>query len=500
MRKRIDSVMKLLETRLHRNVLVNTIGVIWNGALIVLCTPVLVSLLGMEGYGLIGFWLMMQLVFSLFDLGLGASLLREFASLGHQQDNKDKLNLLLTLELVYWCLAIAIIVFIALSSEYLSVHWLKLVDISHDEAAAAVRWMALALGIQFPSALYSSGLVGMQLQGRVNIVQMAANTVKYLGGAAMLMWRSEPQFFFIVAAVASLIQTLAMRILLIRSVNAAIGSERSDPIIHFALLHKIWRFSAGMALTMIAGVVMANMDRLLLSRLLPAAELGKYTLAWTLTGFLQLGIQPYYRAFFPRFSELHSAGMFTQLRDEYFQGCVLTAMVIVPFFVMGMIFSPELFAVWLGRVDEDMIGIFRWLLVGVSGAALLWLPAAFQQAHGWTRLHASMLIGALLVGTPLMLWMITCFGTKGAATIWLVHGISGLTIGLWLMHRRLLVGELWKWYRCVLIYPLSLSLTLAILSRLIMPDGLARWSVLIWLGATCAILLIVSWRMIRGMR
>src|SRR5439155_1003263 len=83
--------------------------------------------------------------------------------------------------------------------------------------------------------------------------------------------------------------------------------------------------------------------------------------------------------------------------------------------------------------------------IGITCAGLMWLPAAFQQAHGWTRLHASMIAGALVVGAPIMVWAIRTVGTVGATTIWVLHGVSIITMGLWLMHRRLLIGEMVTW-------------------------------------------------------
>ena len=251
-----------------------------------------------------------------------------------------------------------------------------------------------------------------------------------------------------------------------------------------ALIRRLWRYSAGMAFSALAAVLMANADRIALSALLPTAELGKYAVAFTATGLLQIGIQPFYRAFFPRYSELVSAGDAVRLRKEYFWSCQLLAIFIIPLGIIGWTFAPELLSSWLGSQDETVTAVFRWLLIGITCSGLTWLPAAFQQAHGWTRLHASMIAGALVLGTPTMVWAILALGTVGATTVWVLHGISGITLELWLMHRRLLVGELAEWYRRVLLPPLVLTLPLVSLSSWAMPKGLGRWESLGWVGAT----------------
>ena len=160
------------------------------------------------------------------------------------------------------------------------------------------------------------------------------------------------------------------------------------------------------------------------------------------------------------------------------------AFAIIPLGIIGWAFAPQLLTSWLGRHEDTVTVVFRWLLIGITCSGLMWLPAAFQQAHAWTRLHASMIAGALVLGAPIMVWAIRTLGTVGATTVWVLHGISGLTLGLWLMHRRLLVGDLLEWYRVVLLPPLVLAIPLVYLAWRAMPRDLGRWTSLGWVGAT----------------
>jgi O-antigen/teichoic acid export membrane protein len=436
----------------------------------------------MEGYGLVGFWLLMQIVLSLCDLGLGAAVVQEFAAFKGELNSDDRRrDLLRTLEYIYWPLAIFLTMAMLFSSGWIANTWLKLHLLSADQVAGAIKWMALALGLQFPCALYSSGLAGLQSQGRMNFLQMLGNSLRHGGGVAILLWKRDPVWFFGVQTLAAGIQSLATCAFLWRMIN---GRKTRRPVFRWTFLQGIWRFAAGMALTMIAGVLLANVDRLFLSKLMPAEELGKYTVAWTATGLLQLGIQPFYRAYFPRFAELYALGETEKLRKEYYEGCRLMAGIIIPFATIGWVFAPQIFMLWVGRMDETIVSVFRWLLLGIAGAGLMWLPAAFQQAHGWTRLHAAMIAGALGLGVPILFWTIKHWGTTGATAVWVLHGVSDITLGLWLMHGRLLSGEWVQWYRTVVLPPLLCSFPIAGLSWWLIPSDLKSWAVAAWLGIT----------------
>ena len=479
----------ILYNQLFRNVSANLIGSGWNGLLIIFATPWYVSILGMEGYGIVGFWILMQIVFSLFDLGLGATLARDFASSAGQKNFQERRrNLLCTFEYIYWPIAASLSIIIFISSNWIVNDWLKIQSLSLWQIVRAIEWMALALGLQFPGALYSSGLAGLQCQGRMNILQIAGNTLRHVGGVLILWWKADPVWFFFLQALIAGAQTLSTRLVLLHILN---GKKLNRPVFRFSLLKQVWGFTTGMAFTMISGVLLANVDRLFISKLLPAEELGKYTLAWTLTGFLQLGIQPFYRAYFPRFAELFALGNTDKLRNEYFLGCSFTSCIIVPFATIGAVFTNEIFFAWIGKADETVVNVFRWLLLGVSGAGLMWLPAGFQQAQGWTRLHALMIAGALVIGIPCLWWTINFWGTVGATVIWVLHGVSDITLGLWLMHRRLLPGELAAWYHIVLLRPLIFCFPIVGLSRWLMPSEMSRVSTIVWLGVTSISTLII---------
>jgi O-antigen/teichoic acid export membrane protein len=178
-----------------------------------------------------------------------------------------------------------------------------------------------------------------------------------------------------------------------------------------------------------------------------------------------------------------------QLQYEYFRSCRLMASLIVPLGIVGWFFAPCIFQIWLGREDSVVTNVFRWLLLGIACSGLMWLPAALQQAHRWTSLHVAMIAGALIVGCPLMIWTIKVYGTAGATAVWVLHGISDITLGLWLMHRRLLKGKLALWYKSVLLPPILLSIPWVACLQWIMPQDLNGWTKASWVAMTSLILL-----------
>ncbi len=478
-----------------KNVSWNILGGVWTGLLVVLATPLYVSNLGLDGYGVIGLWLMLQVMMGLLDMGIGASLIRGFAS-APQGDSGSVIrrDLLRTLEVLHCAIALAMTLALAGSAEWISHRWLTADSLPADSLSTAMLMMAVSLGLQFPSALYLNSLAGLQAHAQMNAIQVAGSTLRYGAGVVVLLWRADIVWFFGVQVIVAAAQTMATRTLAWHLLSAP-GAE--TPQFKRTVLVEIRGFSTGMALTALCAVLLASVDRLVLSRMVSIEALGQYSVAFTGSGLLQLGIQPFYRTFFPRYTELLSRDDAGALRLEYFQSCRMMAMLVLPLGLTGFVFAPDLLHAWLGQRDETIDNTLRLLLLGITCSGLCWLPAAFQQAHGWTSLRTQMMMCSVLVGVPLILLSVPKFGIAGATAIWLLHGLSDLTLGAWLMHRRLLKGELMRWYREVLAKPFLTTAPLIATSWLMMPPDLGRWLGFAWATTTgllaCACAFVAQW-------
>ncbi len=78
-----------------RNILATLIGNGWTALLGIFFIPVYLHFLGIEAYGLVGFYATLLAFFILLDLGMGATLNREFARLSANEHSRiEQRNLL----------------------------------------------------------------------------------------------------------------------------------------------------------------------------------------------------------------------------------------------------------------------------------------------------------------------------------------------------------------------------------------------------------------------
>jgi hypothetical protein len=137
--------------------------------------------------------------------------------------------------------------------------------------------------------------------------------------------------------------------------------------------------------------------------------------------------------------------------------------------------------------------VARLLVTGYAMAGLMWLPASYQQAIGWTRLNVILMTMGWLVGMPLLWLCIRTFGLPGAAAMMLAHGMIQLGIGLRLMNRTCFPRENWLWVRRVVIAPLLLSLPVAAAVRWAIPAQSSLAVGLAWMGFTAVVIALLTY-------
>ncbi|RMH20511.1 MAG: hypothetical protein D6698_04155 [Gammaproteobacteria bacterium] len=84
------------------------------------------------------------------------------------------------------------------------------------------------------------------------------------------------------------------------------------------------------------------------------------------------------------------------------------------------------------------------------------IPYVMQLAHGWSSLAMYYNAVSLALQVPLLIICVKNFGILGAAMPRILHNLGYVIILMPLMHKRILQGELIKWYWSSLCKPFLL--------------------------------------------
>ncbi len=432
--------------RFRSSLVANLAGTAWTAVLQLACVPLFIKLLGVEAYGLIGFYLMIQVSLLVLDFGFSVTVNRELAR--HAAEASDAAHVrtvVRTLEISYWAMGLCIGAAWFMLAPVIGAKWIHAASLTNEKIVHALRIMALLIVVQWPLTFYQNGLNGLQQQVRLNAVRIIAAAIAYGGAVAVLVLvASSIEAFFTWQLIASVAQIVALAAVFWFSMPRSTSAARFDR----AVFSRVRSFAGGMGAVTVLGVVLQQMDKLVLSNLLPLETFGYYVLGGVVASALQLFITPTFSAVFPRLSAMVAQGRSDDISALYHQGTQLMSVLLLPTAAVLIAFAPLVIQIWTGNEDfaTRAAPIARFLVAGTAINGLMNLPYALQLSYGWTSFSVRFAIAKLIVFLPLLLWVATRYGAVGAAATWPTLNACYMLIGVPLTHRRLLVSEAGRWF------------------------------------------------------
>jgi O-antigen/teichoic acid export membrane protein len=431
---------------LRRNVIANFVGQGWSSVMTLAFVPLYIRYLGIEAYALVGMFAVIQIWLSLLDLGMTPTLSREMARFTAGAMSPQAIrNLLRSFETIALGLAIAIALVIFGASGWLAHHWLRVEKLSTVTVAHALALIGVVVALRFCEGLYRSAIIGLQQQVWLNGASIAFATFRS-GGAALMLALLAPTIdvFFIWQGIASLLTLIAYGYKVHICLPPAPAPARFSP----AALVEVRRFTGGMMGIALLSILLTQVDKLLLARLLPLHELGYYLLAASMTGLIYVAVGPITQAYYPAFVRLFANGEAEPLAASYHTAAQLVSTVLTPTALVMVLYAHPLILAWSGSTDlaANAAPIVALLAIGTWLNAVMHIPYQLQLAHGWTSLSLRMNIVAVAVLMPALIWVVPHYGVVGAAAIWALLNGFYVLVTIPLQHRRILPSAMWAWY------------------------------------------------------
>lgn len=460
---------------IRKDVLANILGKGWVGMVSILFVPFFIKFLGVEAYGLVGFFLSLQTVLLLVDFGFSTTLNRALAACGAGIIPPSVVSLATMLERLFAGCSLAILLGVVTAAPWLVNHWGTLQHLPASTVQHGLQLMGISIALQLPFMLYSGGLIGLGRQTQVNVILAIAATLRFGGALVVLMLVPRIEAFFAWQVVAVGGQSLWARQLFWRRLRGRSSSPASlHPSSSSHHQAKAFRghigFAAAVGLTSVLGTVLTQMDKLMLSRLLPLESYSYYMLAWTLCSTLPVLASTVVTAYFPRLSAEVAQPDGTPA-PLYHQACQLLACALMPAGALLVLFPGEILTLWLGnpQVVQQVAPVLTIMAVGSLLNTLAHLPHAMQWAFGLARLGLYANIFMVCATVPAIYIAVQQAGILGAVWVWVALNITYVFIGVPLMHCWILRDQLPTWLAADVLRPAVIAFGVVGLLRQLWP-------------------------------
>ena len=463
---------------LSRNLIVGLVNSIWTALIGLAVVPLYIKYLGIEAYGLIGFYVTTQALLQLLDMGLAPAINREVARYSAAGNLIGAGKLLHTLAVVYWSMAIIIVLLMVAFSPIIAKYWLQSNHLSSQDISNSIMLMGLVVACRWPIGLYQGALIGAQRLALSSTVSIVMVTLSNLGAVIILAFVSPTiEAFFIWQASVSFIYASTMRL----AAWNVIGREK-DIYFDKDQLKNIWRFSAGMSGLSVLGLLLNQLDKIILSKMISLEAFAHYMLATVIVSGLFVVVAPTFNIIYPRFTELVVTGNIEKLIYLYRMGSRALAAILFPAAMLLAVFSENLVLLWTGNlyVAEQVAPIISILVIGTAIQGVMYFPYTLQLAYGMTRLPLIICLIMVVVMIPLIVYLASNYQALGGAITWLTINIIYLLLGTWLTHRHLLKGIGGRW----ITQDIGVPLVLSIIAGLIGHYEIQAMNILIYLKLT----------------
>lgn len=477
---------------LKKNVLANFLGQGWVAVMGIAFVPAYIKYLGIEAYGLIGIFALLQVWLNLLDMGMTPALSREMARFKGGTHNAQSIrDLLRSIELIGVCIALLVAVAIWLASDWLASDWLNVKKMPIHSVAQACALMGIVAALRFIENIYRSSIVGLEKQVILNVVTIAIATLRGLGAVGVLVWVSPTiHAFFIWQAIISALSVA----ILIPILYKALPASQTIGRFSWVAISQIWRYAAGIMLITLLSFLLMQTDKILLSRLLTLEHFGYYTLASLVANSLQMLAGPVDIAFFPRFTEQSSRNDQSSLISTFHLGAQLITVLVGAAAIELIVFGDILLNLWTQNVvlAKTIAPLLAILSLGTLFNAFMHMPYQLQLAHGWTRLTIYVNTIAVLLLVPVIFFVAPRYGAVGVAWVWVLLNASYVLFAVQIMFKRLLTTEKFQWYKDDIAKPLLAAIATALLIRWITPINLSMFGQFLVLFLSSISLLITT--------
>lgn len=426
---------------LYKNILANFFGSTWTGLVALIFLPYYLRLMGGEAFAIIGFFITLANIMSVLDFGVSSTLNRELAACAVHNSHEKMRNTLRSLEYLYLPTIFFIALILLSFSSMIANQWLNNNQLPTFVIEQSLMIMAVVIALHLSINFYAGGLYGLQFQVVLNIINIIMVALRYMAVVPVMLYFSpSPVVFFIWQLIINFIHLLLLRGML----WSKICKIQKSPSFELKIIRKIWRFSFGVSVINLLGMITINIDKILLSKLLTLEEFGYYSLASIIAMSIAPRLaSPFFAAVYPRFTQYVKDSNTEQIIRLYHRASLAVATIIIPVTVFISFYATRILFLWTGSpiVSEYADSVLILLSLGCMFTAIMYIPYALQLAYGWTRLGIFTSTASIISLVTLIFFLYPKYGVNGVALSWLIVNSVVAIIGISIMHKYLMSNK-----------------------------------------------------------
>jgi len=426
-------------------------------------TPIIIHLLGQEGYGLQNLAAVVGGFLGFLNMGLDVPISKFMAQYMAQGDRQSITRLLDTTLVMYLCIGLLGLLALIGISKPLATHVFKLSEGLSHTAHVVFILAGVSFLLSLIQAWGNACLIGLERFDLINLVNVTTGLISPLIGIA-----SVYAGFGIIGFVASRVSIMALgSIVIIMLTLRFLPGYKPSPKFHFPSFLSIRGYLGAGVMMRLTGWVSGGLDRTLIGSWISVSGVTAYTVQWSLLFPLQSLLSNTFGYLFPMSSSYHAKGAHEEFKAVFLRAARLYAALTCTAFGLLFVFGIDFLRLWVGdNIANQLKAAFPLLVIAMgitqfgscflNGIVLGTTNLRIYFKFTWAKV---ILLGAAL---PLGVYF---FGLPGAAGAYLVACVAELAYIHVVVSKIIqisIVPFLWAAYLRPLIATMALCATLGL--------------------------------------
>lgn len=437
--------------KLRSNITANYISQIYSALAGILTVPIYAQYLGIEAFGVIGFYITLQAWFQVLDAGLSTTLSRESSLYNTDQSRQSVFTRVKSLlERFFFSSSVCASAVFLYGAEWISINWIKANHIPQPTIELVLQLMGIVISFRWLSCLYRGMVIGFELQVWLAKLNIAITTVRFLIPLPFVIYFDMGLAFYFYMQLAVAVTEFLFLYFKIRSKLKSMQIVQIGPLAASDQFEfqRILKFTYGVATTSVIWVILTQTDKLVLSKLLPLDEYGRFSMAVTLANGINLITGPIMMAILPRMTTIASTGDNLGLVQMYRRLTQLVVTILAPLTIVLTLTAYSTMYVWTG---DTLLSNNTALILAIYAAGNMVMSIgavayALQYSLGNIRMHVIGNIMSALMYVPAVTFATINYGAIGAATVWLILNLVYLLIWIPRIHSKLVPSLNRPWF------------------------------------------------------
>ena len=374
-----------MSTRLIKNAGFSTAGYAVNMVVSILFVPAYIYFLGIDGYGIYSFLLLIFSWITILQAGIDPAVIR-MAAKYVAEDKHIKINSLITISLVFQMVIASLIgIVLFVSSEYL-VSFIVKDEIGFiDETRLALSFAAINVVLLMSKNIYVSLFKGLQRYDISSIYESFFNLLASVV-ALFLLWLGYGISGMIFARLALNILSI---IVLHKLVKRIMPSFQLGFNITKELIMEIYNYASWIVVGRVNRLALNALPPIIIGMHIGPSGIAYFSIASKIVTALNNLLASSINVIFPFVSELKTLNETTRIKSLYLDSDRLLSLISTPLYCFGAIYSWDLLYVWLGHdIADNCWMLMALFFVGYYLTSSTMIPCTFALGMGNSRILA----------------------------------------------------------------------------------------------------------------